>query len=110
VVQAGAFSSPEKAKTMAETLRSQGFPVFVTSDPGPNGLIRVLIGPVHSAADAEVFRKRLADEGYQALVKRQPVNELASVQESTEPEQTRAPMTAPVPVVETPVSEPGTLR
>ncbi len=109
-LQAGAFSRLEKAQAMAETLRSQGFPVFVTRDPGPNPLIRVLIGPVHNAADAEVFRKRLADGGYQALAKRQPVNEVASVQESAEPEQTRGPRTAPVPAMEMPAPEPGAVR
>ncbi|MGH9650119.1 MAG: SPOR domain-containing protein, partial [Terriglobales bacterium] len=96
VIQVAAFSSREKAETMAEVLRSQSFPAFTTTDPGQN-LIRVLIGPVRSPGDAEVFRKRLAAGGYQALIKRQPLNEVAGRQPRPEPAQTSATPASPTP-------------
>ncbi|MCI0403517.1 MAG: SPOR domain-containing protein [Acidobacteria bacterium] len=106
VVQVGAFSSLDKARAMVETLRRQGFPAFFTADPGRDPLIRVLIGPVHSAADAEVFRKRLLAGGYPALVKRQSLREVARSWEETEP----AAGVAGAPAAEAGQAEPGAIR
>ncbi|MGH9603139.1 MAG: SPOR domain-containing protein, partial [Terriglobales bacterium] len=112
VLQVAAFSRLDKAQAMLETLRNQGFPAFLATNPGQNPLIRVLIGPVHSSEDAEVFRKRLAGSGYQALVRKQPLNEVARAGETREPEKTGAHPAATVSPAraEADPTEPGAVR
>ncbi|MGH9649727.1 MAG: hypothetical protein ACRD3I_04565, partial [Terriglobales bacterium] len=62
------------------------------------------------AGDAEAFRKRLAAGGYQALIKRQPLNEVAGRQPRPEPAQTSATPASPTPAADAAQPEPGTIR
>ncbi len=108
VVQVAAFQQADRAQAMVETLRSQGFPAFVSKDAAAEALNRVLIGPVRSAEDAEAFRSRLKASGYQALVKRQSLNEVANgAAEPPEGTQPAAPV-AHAPAGEKP--EPGAIQ
>jgi cell division septation protein DedD len=112
VVQVAALSQAERAQALVETLRSQDFPAFFITDEGPNPLIRVLIGPVRSSKDAEVFRIRLAASGYQALIKRQSLNQVARGPETQVPAETSVQRPAPVSHVPADGAdpEPGAIR
>ncbi len=86
LVQVAAFQQGDRAQAMVATLQSQGFPAFVTRDAqnsaaGP--LKRVVVGPVRSAQDAEVYRQRLEARGYRALVKKPAGSEVAKRQGAT---------------------------
>jgi len=110
VVQVAAFSQAERAKELSEALRSKGFPAFVSREKGARQLVRVFIGPFRSSEDAETFRSRLAARGYQALIKRQPLNEVGRGSELPEP---AAKSTVPVgkwPAAGDDAPEPGAIR
>ncbi len=85
VVQVAAFQQEERAQAMAETLRKQGFPAFVTKAADAEALHRVLIGPVRSVEEAEVFRSRLAVHGYRAMIKLQSPSTVAKGSEAPSP-------------------------
>lgn len=60
VIQAGSFTSEEKAKALAEKLRQSKFPAFIesaTSDHGPT--YRVQIGPELDRGRAEQIQKQM---------------------------------------------------
>ena len=60
VIQAGSFSSEEKARALAEKLRQSRFPAFIeaaTSDHGPT--FRVQIGPELDRSRAEQMQKQM---------------------------------------------------
>ncbi len=110
VVQVAAFSQAERAKELSEALRSKGFPAFVSREKGARQLVRVFIGPFRSSEDAETFRSRLAAQGYQALIKRQLLNEVGRGSELPEP---AAKSTVPVgkwPAAGDDAPEPGAIR
>lgn len=107
VVQVAAFQQADRAQAMVATLQSQSFPAFVSKDAAAGALNRVLIGPVGSAVDAEVFRRRLEASGYQALVKGQPLGEVAKASTPAESTQPAAPV-ASTPAIDKP--EPGAIQ
>ncbi len=50
------------ARTISDTLRRNQFPSRLA--PGPKGLVRVLVGPVKSAADLARLRTELEAKGF----------------------------------------------
>lgn len=55
-VQVGAFGDHDNARALANRLRSAGERVF--TEDGPNGLLRVVLGPYNSLAEAQEKRAR----------------------------------------------------
>jgi cell division septation protein DedD len=63
-----AAARPQDAGVLAEELRKKGFPTRLA--PGPQGLVRVLVGPVQDSAERVKTRVRLKDEaGMDSFVK-----------------------------------------
>jgi rare lipoprotein A len=55
-VQIGAFGNPANARALVERMRSAGEPVF--TEEGPNGLLRVILGPYNSLAEGQAALSR----------------------------------------------------
>jgi rare lipoprotein A len=55
-VQIGAFGNSANARALVERMRSAGEPVF--TEDGPDGLLRVVLGPYSSIAEGEAARAR----------------------------------------------------
>ena len=67
MVQIAAISNPEDAQVLTTALRKRGYLVTVRRDPADN-LIHVRIGPFASQAEANNWRMKLLNDGYNAIV------------------------------------------
>lgn len=69
VVQVAAVTKKEDAEALQQALAKRQYPVVVT--PGGNDkLFHVQIGPFADLKDAETMKSRLANDGYNAIVKK----------------------------------------
>ena len=69
VVQVAAVSKKEDAEALQQALIKKQYPVVVTPG-GSDKLFHVQIGPFAELKDAESMKGRLANDGYNAIVKR----------------------------------------
>lgn len=67
MVQVAAVSHTEDAAVLVEALRKHGYAATEQRDPG-DGLIHVRIGPFSNRDDANRWRTKLLDDGYNAIV------------------------------------------
>lgn len=69
MVQVAAVTRQEDADALVSALRRKSYPVFVTNSSSDK-LFHVQVGPFAEAKDAESMRSRLANDGYNAIVKK----------------------------------------
>lgn len=69
-VQVAAVSKPEDAQALVDALRKKNYPVFVAPNASTDSLFHVQVGPFTNVNDAEAMRSKLADDGYNAIVKK----------------------------------------
>lgn len=69
VVQVAAVTKKEDAETLQQALIKKQYPVVVTPG-GSDKLFHVQIGPFAELKDAETMKGRLANDGYNAIVKK----------------------------------------
>ena len=67
MVQIAAVSHPEDADVLMTALRKRGYAVTAHRE-ATDGLIHVRIGPFNSDAEAEKWRQKLLNDGYNAIV------------------------------------------
>lgn len=67
MVQIAAVANPEDADVLVSALRKRGYSVTVRRDPA-DSLIHVRIGPFNGSAEAEKWRQKLLNDGYNAIV------------------------------------------
>ncbi len=67
MVQIAAVSHQEDADVLAAALRKRGYAVAEKREPA-DGLIHVRMGPFNSRDDAERWRRKLLDDGYNAMI------------------------------------------
>ena len=67
MVQIAAVSHPEDADVLMTALRKRGYAVTAHRE-ATDGLIHVRIGPFNSGAEAEKWRQKLLNDGYNAIV------------------------------------------
>jgi cell division septation protein DedD len=67
MVQIAAVSQPEDADVLMSALRRKGYAVVTRRDP-LDGLIHVRIGPFKTLDEAEKWRQKLLNDGYNAIV------------------------------------------
>jgi cell division septation protein DedD len=67
MVQIAAVSQQEDAEVLMSALRRHGYPVAARREP-LDGLIHVRIGPFKSRDEAEKWRQKLLNDGYNAMV------------------------------------------
>jgi DedD protein len=67
MVQVAAVKNEEDAGVLMNALRRRGYPVTVRRDP-VDGLIHVRIGPFPTRDEANQWRMRLLNDGYNAIV------------------------------------------
>ena len=67
MVQIAAVSQPEDADVLMTALRKRGYAVTAHRE-ATDGLIHVRIGPFNSGAEAEKWRQKLLNGGYNAIV------------------------------------------
>jgi DedD protein len=67
MVQIAAVSNPEDAQVLADALRKHGYAVTARRDPTDN-LIHVRIGPFATLAEANSWKMKLLNDGYNAIV------------------------------------------
>lgn len=67
-VQVAAVSKKEDAEILVDALRKKQYPVFMTGVAG-DALFHVQVGPFSDPKDAETMRIRLANDGYNPIVK-----------------------------------------
>jgi DedD protein len=67
-VQVAAVSKQEDAEILVAALRKKQYPVFMAGASG-DALFHVQVGPFSDPKDAETMRSRLANDGYNAIVK-----------------------------------------
>ncbi len=67
MVQVAAVSHSEDADVLVNALRKRGYAVTARRDPG-DGLIHVRVGPFTSREEANRWRTKLLDDGYNAMV------------------------------------------
>jgi len=67
MVQVASVSNPEDADVLVGALRKRNYPVTARRDPADN-FIHVRIGPFASRTVAEQWRKKLLDDGYNAII------------------------------------------
>ena len=67
VVQIAAVSNQEDADVLSNALRKRGYAVIAKREPADN-LIHVRIGPFATAAEANSWKIRLLNDGYNAIV------------------------------------------
>ena len=67
MVQIAAVSAPEDADVLMNALRRRGYEVAAHREP-LDGLIHVRIGPFKSKDEAEKWRQKLLNDGYNAIV------------------------------------------
>lgn len=66
-VQIAAVSNQEDADVLSNALRKRGYAVNAKRDPADN-LIHVRVGPFGTAAEANSWKNRLLNDGYNAIV------------------------------------------
>jgi DedD protein len=66
MVQIAAVSSPEDADVLMGALRRRGYAVAARRDP--DGMIHVRIGPFSSRDEAEKWKLKLLNDGYNAIL------------------------------------------
>jgi cell division septation protein DedD len=71
-LQVAALKQSRDAESLAKTLRSKGYPVFLVrpSPESPDKLIRVQIGPFKEMAEMSVVKARLEKDGFKTIPKR----------------------------------------
>jgi cell division septation protein DedD len=67
MVQIAAVSQPEDSDVLVSALRKRGYAVFARREP-LDGLIHVKIGPFKSADEADKWRQKLLNDGYNAII------------------------------------------
>jgi DedD protein len=67
MVQVAAVRNAEDASVLTNALRKRGYPVSEQREAG-DGLIHVRVGPFASQAEANQWRMKLLDDGYNAIV------------------------------------------
>jgi cell division septation protein DedD len=67
MVQIAAVSNQEDAEVLTSALRKRGYAVTVRRDPADN-LIHVRIGPFATPAEANSWKMKLLNDGYNAIV------------------------------------------
>jgi cell division septation protein DedD len=67
MVQIAAVSNPEDAEVLTNALLKRGYVVSAKRDPTDN-LIHVRVGPFSTAAEANGWKTRLLNDGYNAIV------------------------------------------
>ena len=67
MVQIAAVSNAEDADVLTGALRKRGYAVTARRDPADN-LIHVRIGPFATLAEANGWKLRLLNDGYNAIV------------------------------------------
>ncbi len=67
MVQIAAVSNDEDAEVLVGALRKHGYEVSARRDPADN-LIHVRIGPFNDRNEADRWRQKLLDDGYNAIV------------------------------------------
>jgi len=67
MVQIAAVSQPEDSDVLVTALRKRGYAVFARRDP-LDGLIHVKIGPFKTANEADIWRQKLLNDGYNAII------------------------------------------
>jgi cell division septation protein DedD len=67
MVQIAAVANPEDGEVLVNALRRRGYAVVARHDPEDN-LIHVRIGPFNSREDANHWRQKLLNDGYNAMV------------------------------------------
>ncbi len=67
MVQIAAVSHPEDAEVLTDALRKRGYPVTARRDPADN-LIHVRVGPFATLAEANSWRMKLLNDGYNAIL------------------------------------------
>jgi cell division septation protein DedD len=67
MVQIAAVANPEDADVLVNALRRRGYAVISRREPADN-LIHVRIGPFNSRDDANRWRQKLLNDGYNAIV------------------------------------------
>jgi cell division septation protein DedD len=67
MVQIAAVSHPEDADVLVSALRKRGYAVSARRDPA-DGLLHVRMGPFNSRDEANRWRQKLLNDGYNAIV------------------------------------------
>ena len=67
MVQIAAVSHQEDADVLTAALRKRGYAVVEKHEPA-DGLIHVRIGPFNDRAEADRWRQKLLNDGYNALI------------------------------------------
>ena len=67
MVQIAAVSHPEDSDVLVSALRKRGYAVTARREPADN-LIHVRIGPFTSRDEANRWRQKLMNDGYNAIV------------------------------------------
>ncbi len=67
MVQIAAVANPEDGEVLVNALRKRGYTVVARREPADN-LIHVRIGPFSSREEANRWRQKLLDDGYNAIV------------------------------------------
>jgi DedD protein len=67
MVQIAAVANVEDARVLADALRKRGYAVTARREPADN-LIHVRIGPFATPAEANSWKMRLLNDGYNAIV------------------------------------------
>ena len=67
MVQVAAVKHPEDANVLTDALQKRGYPVSQRRDP-IDGLIHVRVGPFSSVDEANSWRMKLLNDGYNAIV------------------------------------------
>jgi cell division septation protein DedD len=67
MVQIAAVSHPDDASVLVNALRKRGYTVTAQRKP-EDGLIHVWIGPFSSRDEANRWKQKLLDDGYNAIV------------------------------------------
>src|SRR6185312_181368 len=69
MVQVAAVTKQEDADALVKALRKKEYPVFVVTQ-ADNKLFHVQVGPFAQQKDAEAMRAKLANDGYNAILKK----------------------------------------
>jgi cell division septation protein DedD len=67
MVQIAAVSNPQDAEVLVNALRKRGYSVTVRREFTDN-LIHVRIGPFNSRGEANQWRQKLLNDGYNAII------------------------------------------
>jgi len=70
MVQVAAVSRQEDADILVNALRKKQYPVFVAANLPGDSLFHVQVGPFSDFQEADAMRTRLANDGYNAIVKK----------------------------------------